>query len=670
MPPGGAPNTRGIRAGRAFVELGVSDKLTAGLRRAQQRLKAFGEGVRAAGLRLTALGAGVLAPLAASVKVFSNTGDALDKMAIRTGISVEALSELGFAAEQSGADLETLETGVRILQRSISDAERGMSTATDAFAELNLTAAALRGLSPEDQFKLVADRLSQVIDPAKRTALAMQLLGRSGTRLIPLLEGGAAGIEELQKEARAFGLTVSTETAAEAALLNDTLNILWRVLKQGVFVIGSALAPVVTELTGRIAKAIVSVNDWIRNNKGLIVTAAKVAAGVVAAGVSLIGLGLLISGIGAAFGVLASVVAGVGTALGVVGAVVAALLSPIGLVIAAVAGLGTALLVWSGAGADALAWLGEQFGRLRDFATKVLGGITDALAAGDIPLAAQILWLALQLVWQKGVASLSRIWLGARDFFVTTAQKMWFGAIAAAQMGFHALEIGWIETTAFLSKTWTNFASGFRKVWETATSFVAKRMLEIQGLFDSSLDVDAAKRIIDDQLDSRLGEIDRGAQRDLSERETRRQRERDAAASLNEATLAEIGRQFEQAQEALKSGNDTRIAETERALEEARRKLDEAIAEARRKREETDTGTDVPRRSPADLLSELEDRLGSLGERIGRGIEVRGTFSGAAVAGLASSGTAAERTARASEQTARNTKRLVDAAQSGGLAFG
>src|SRR5690606_16825836 len=152
-------------------------------------------------------------------------------------------------AEQSGADIETLETGVRVLQRSINDAERGLSTATDALAELNLTAAQLRALSPEEQFKVVAERLSRITDPSKRAAVAMQLLGRSGTRLLPLLEGGAAGIEELQTQARSLGLTISTETAADAALLNDTLNILWRVLKQGVFVIGSALAPVVIELS-------------------------------------------------------------------------------------------------------------------------------------------------------------------------------------------------------------------------------------------------------------------------------------------------------------------------------------------------------------------------------------------------------------------------------------
>jgi hypothetical protein len=227
-------DTRGIRAGRAFVELGVSDKLSAGLRRAQKRLKAFGDGLRSVGTRLTAIGAGAVASLLSTVKVFTAMGDTLDKMSKRTGVSVESLSELGFAAEQSGADLATFEKGVRSMQRSINDLGRGLSTQTDAFATLGLTMADLDGLSPEAQFKLIAERLSQIEDPSRRAAIAMQIFGRAGSQLLPLMEGGASGIEELQEQARRLGLTVSTQTAKDAAELNDTLNILWRVIKQGV----------------------------------------------------------------------------------------------------------------------------------------------------------------------------------------------------------------------------------------------------------------------------------------------------------------------------------------------------------------------------------------------------------------------------------------------------
>ncbi len=660
---------KGIRAGRAFVELGVSDKLTAGLRAAQRRLQAFGAGVRSIGLRIAAIGVAGLAPLAASVKAFSDTGDALDKMSQRTGLSVESLSELGFAAEQSGADLETLEKGVRTLQRTINDAERGLSTAEDALADLGLSAEQLRGLTPEEQFKLVAEALSRIEDPSKRAALAMQILGRAGTQLLPLMQDGARGIEELQDQARSLGLTVSTETAKDAALLNDTLNILWRVLKNGVFVIGSALAPAVIDLSNAVTRAVVTVTQWVRENKALVVTAAKVAVAVAAAGIAIVGLGLLIGGVGAVFRVLASAVGAVGTAIGFIGAILGALLSPIGLVVAAVIGLGTALLVWSGAGGEALAWLRDQFGRLREFVGKVIGGIADALAAGDVSLAAEILWLALKLAWQRGVAELNAIWLQARAFFVGTAQKMWFGALAAAQQVLHALEVAWIETTAFLSKTWTRFTSGFTKVWERASAFVAKRMLEIQGLFDSGLDVEAAKRAVDEQLDARLSEIDEAARRDLSRREQRRQVERDRSSELNEATLAEIGRQFEEAQQALEQGTDARLAETQRQLEEARRRLDDAIAEARRKREEAEADGTV-RRGPGDLLADLEDRLAAIGDAIASKIEVRGTFNALAVQGLAGSADAAERTASATEQTAKNTKRLADAARTGGLTFG
>ncbi|MGP1272734.1 MAG: hypothetical protein ACTS22_05330 [Phycisphaerales bacterium] len=652
-------DTRGIRAGRAFVELGVSDRLTAALKRAERKLKAFGESVRSLGLRLAGLGGAALAPLAGAVKLFSSAGDILDKMSLRTGVSVEALSELGFAAEQSGADLQTLENGVRVMQLTLNDADRGLATAQDALADLGLTADDLRGLSPEQQFKTLAEAISRIEDPSKRAAVAMQVFGRAGTKLLPLIEGGVDGIEALQAQARSLGLTISTETAKDAALLNDTMNILFRVLKQGVFIIGSALAPTVIKLSNAITRVVVAASDWVKQNKAVVVSAAKIAAGVLLAGLALVGIGLAITIVAAGFG-------GLATAVTAAGAVLGAILSPIGLVVAAVVGLGVAIVRYTDAGGQALSWLMERFGELRAFVGRVAGGIGDALAVGDIALAAEVLWLGLKVAWERGVAELNAVWLQARAFFVGNAQKMWYGALAAAQVVLHALETAWIESTAFLSKTWTRFTAGFQKVWERASSFVAKRMLEIQGLFDDGLDVEAAKRAVDEQLDARLGEIDAGARREIDQREQSRAAERSRSDALNEATLAEIGRQFEEAQDALREGTDGRLEETQRRLDEARAKLDAAIAEARRRREEAET--DAPT-GPRSLLTELEDRLGGLGDAIAERIEVRGTFNALAVQSLAGGDAAAERTAKATEQTARNTKRLADAAQTGGLTF-
>ncbi|MCC5786695.1 MAG: hypothetical protein JJU33_08350, partial [Phycisphaerales bacterium] len=446
-----------------------------------------------------------------------------------------------------------------------------------------------------------------------------------------------------------------------AAMLTDTLNILWRTVRQGVFVIGSALAPAVTRLAEAASRVVVSVTAWIKENRAVVVAAAKVVAIVALVGLTLIATGLGISVLAAALGGLATLVTAVVAAFG-------ALLSPIGLVVAAVAGLGVAVVRYTSLGGQAVGWLMDRFGELRAFVGRVAGGIADALAAGDIALAAEVLWLGLKVAWQRGVNALNAVWLEARAFFVGMAQKMWFGALAAAQIVLHALESAWIETTAFLSKIWTRFVSGFQRIWQNAVGFVAKRMLEIQGLFDSSLDVEAAKKAVDDQLDAKLAEIDANAQRQLSAREDRRRRERDAAAELNEATLAEIGRRFEEAQESLRTGNEARIAESQRALDEVRRKLDEAIETARERREAMDDESG-PRRVGRDLIAELEDRLGSLGSSLSRGPSARGTFNALAVQSLAGGDAAAERTAKATEQTAKHTRDLADAARSGGLTF-
>jgi predicted nucleic acid-binding Zn-ribbon protein len=379
-------------------------------------------------------------------------------------------------------------------------------------------------------------------------------------------------------------------------------------------------------------------------------------------------MGWLISGVAAAVGGLASVVGGIGAALGVVGSAVAAILSPMGLVISAAVALAGTLLVTTDAGAEALSWLGDRFRALKDTVFKVIGGISDALAAGDIGLAAKILWLSLKLAWQEGVAALNRVWLEAKRFFIGTVQKMWYGALALSEQILHGLEVAWIETTAFLSRTWTSFTAGFKKAWNSAINWTTKRLLELQGLLDEGFDVEAAKRMADEDLADTNAEIDRQRDAALAAREHQRQSERDSARELNGATLAEIGRQFDEAQKALDDETNAKVAATRQALADARKQLDEAIAAARAKREAAESEPGVPHRKLTDPLAGLEDRLAGLGDVIARKISVTGTFNPAAIAGLGG-GNAAERTARASEQVAKNTKRLVDAAITGGLTF-
>ncbi len=618
------------------TEMGrVSDVLTATANKSAQTLEDLFEAFKP------------VAPLAVE------TGESIEDVAAAIGI----LANNGIKGSLAG---NALARAYKNLSNEARQAElrRIGVEAVDASGNLRPLADILNDLA----------KATQGLGSAERLAIFETLFGRGQAAALKLASSAQA-FDVLRDEIRrSAGIALQTADQMDAGIGGA-----FRRLLSAAEGIAIAIGEAIEQPVRRAADALSKIAGWItmvvNRNRELIATIAKVTAIVFGVGLALVVAGAAIVGLGAVFGSLATIVAGVGAAIGVIGSVLGALLSPIGLVVAAVVGLGGALLVSTGVAGDALDWLGDRFGRLRDRATKVVQGIADALAAGDVALAAEILWLSLKLVWQKGVAALNAVWLTARNFFITTAQKMWFGALAAAQIVWHALEVAWIETTSFMSKTWTRFTTGFKKIWESATSFVAKRMLEIQGLFDSSLDVDAAKKLVDDQLESRLSELDAEGQRQLDERERRRQRQRDQSAELNEGTLAEIGRQFEEAQRNLQNATDENLQETQRELDEARAKLDAALDRARQQRAEGEEEPGSPRRTPQELLDEFQERIAGIGQTIARGVTVRGTFNASAAQGLLGSADAQERTADASEQTARNTKRLVDAARTGGLTF-
>ena len=180
---------------------------------------------------------------------FAELGDSFDKMSQRTGVSVEALSGLKFAAEQSGASIETVEMGIRNMQRVLLDVQQGSSTAATTLQMLGLNIQQLQTLSPEQQFIQMAQAISQVQDPSKQAALAMELFGRSGTQLLPMLQQGEAGIEALIAEARRLGIVMSEEDAKAAADFTDAMNRLSSVFKGIATQVASVITPILTKLS-------------------------------------------------------------------------------------------------------------------------------------------------------------------------------------------------------------------------------------------------------------------------------------------------------------------------------------------------------------------------------------------------------------------------------------
>lgn len=649
--------TGSIRAGRAFVELFADDsKLVRGLRSAQRKVKAFGAAITRLGSKLATLGSAIAAPLVASAKAFSVMGDAVAKMSKRTGLSVETLSELRYVASQTGTEFSTLENGLRRMQRSIYDAGRGLSTATDALTDLGLTFQDLDGLSPEQQFKLLAEKISQVEDPTKKAAIAMSLFGRTGTNLLPMFAKGAAGIDQLQQQARELGLTMSSEDAKAAEDFIDAMDRLWKTIKMASFNIGAALAPALNKISEFFTDLVVKTSNWIKQNRQLIVNVAKIAAITITCGLALITLGGIISGLGSIIGVVVTSLTTVGAAFKAVGTIVAFLVSPIGMVVTAVTALGGYLVYASGVGGKAIGWLGKRFESLKEDAISAYGGIADAMAAGDLSLAAKILWLTLKMEWTRGINFLEKCWLNFRNFFIKIGYDAFYGLLATVQIVWHGLEVGWIETTAFFSKCWQGFVGFFAKSWEKIKSGAKKAWNWIKSLFDESFDLEANNKLVEDQKQAAIAKIEDRQQQKIAQRQAKRQQQRESAAKMNEAVLEQIGLEHQKKYDALENGYNEKMSQNEKDLAEARKAWSEAISTAKDKRKAKESAPETMDGSSKldSIIAGLESNIADSVSKIG----ISGTFNATAAFGMGS-GSAMDRTAKATEKTAENTDKLV-----------
>ena len=178
-----------------------------------------------AGIGLAA--AAVATPFAMAI---GNSIKQMDRFALASqqiGMPVEELSRLSWAAQQSGVEFEALTASMGRLARAMSESvETATSQQARAFAALRVSVTDSNGAlrSSGDVLADVAARISVMEDGARKTALVMEIFGKSGAALIPLLNEGKDGIRRFADEADRLGLTVSGKSAKAADEFGDTLD--------------------------------------------------------------------------------------------------------------------------------------------------------------------------------------------------------------------------------------------------------------------------------------------------------------------------------------------------------------------------------------------------------------------------------------------------------------
>ncbi len=149
-------------------------------------------------------------------------GEQFANLSEKTGVSVEKLSEFAHGAKLSDVSIEELSGGLRKLATNMAEAStNGTGQMAETFRALGISVTDSNGKLRDTAsvFEDLAGKFAGAKDGPEKAAIAVQLLGKSGDSLIPLLNG----LQQTSEEARRLGVVMSKDAADNAKLFNDEM---------------------------------------------------------------------------------------------------------------------------------------------------------------------------------------------------------------------------------------------------------------------------------------------------------------------------------------------------------------------------------------------------------------------------------------------------------------
>ena len=315
--------------------LGNADSKAKGLSGAFGRLKSSSSGISGAlGALVPAVG---IAGIGAIGKRAIDAADNLKDLSQRTGVGVPILSKFGAAAEDSGSSIDEVAKSMGRLSKGIVDPA---SKTNEALKAIGISSTDAQGnIRGVDAIMLdLADRFAKMPDGAEKTALAMELFGKSGMNMIPMLNSGREAIGQ-------YSATIDTEMAEAADKFNDSLNAIARSVAGPFNEAITALLPFITQ----VANGIAGLAKWFSGLPAPVQGIIGAVAGVTLAFVALAPAISAIVSIGGAIGAVfagGTIFATLAGALGAVVPIVTAIGGALGGLLPILAGLFTGPVGW------------------------------------------------------------------------------------------------------------------------------------------------------------------------------------------------------------------------------------------------------------------------------------------------------------------------------------
>lgn len=231
----------------------------------------IGSAVKGAAGALAALGLGLsVNAFAQWIKGAIDATDVVSDLSQKTGIAIKDIAGLQLWFQKGGTEAGAFESSMVKLSRKIADGGT-------EFTKLGIkTRDANGGLrSNVDVLLDSADAFAAMQDGTAKTAIAVELFGKTGAELIPLLNEGSAGLREMNEMAEKLGLTFDQETVDAAGNFNDTLDFLAGAAQGVARQVAAQLLPTLNSLAGSFL-TLITEGDGVRKAADVIGTGFKI----------------------------------------------------------------------------------------------------------------------------------------------------------------------------------------------------------------------------------------------------------------------------------------------------------------------------------------------------------------------------------------------------------
>ena len=442
-------------------------------------------------------------------------------------------------------------------------------------------------------------------------------------------------------------------------------------------IIGDAIAPYMD----KISQMLTRMAEWIAKHKEVVIMAVKVIAGVAALGAALVVAGVAFKTMAIAVGALCTIfsilkvvvlapiaaVKGLMTAFALLKTVLigvkvvalatwAAISSPAVLVGAALAVL--VAVVWKLTGAwdicaGAVKGLASDFGTafaaIGDVVGKTWEAIKIALASGDLAGAAKVGLAALKVVWLTGLFPLEKAWLELKNFLADSWTVAVYSILKLGNNLWYGLLTGLKQIGDAIADAWSFIWDGVIGSFESTVGYLKKKWIEFKGFFDSDVDVDAEIA----RVDAEIAENKQAREQKSADEVNRRAGEREALGkewdSSNQAIDDAMNQEINENRQKYNDALSGAAAEIEAAKGQWRSAMDEVkkrAAEKAARVEEAKKKTEAA----AEGTKEAETRVGVTGDK------AMGSWSAEELGDMLGANNAQERTAKATEESARQQK--------------